>query len=351
MRVYFYLLQPSTNDASKALYKPHLLSLAEGLKLKEIEFFSNINWWKNDDEYLFKKTTEPPENFTIIVVGSELFQSHLPLPKFFNKNIKPPIFMYDWIASVFFSVSTQKRLKMIDKYIYYSYSKSIPLCVKNKNVYSWPIGLTNRSIEFCSKSSKSFADRKFYVLWAHRNGHPIRDYVKKYFYDSYFDTNSFHVYNDNFSVDNASKKDHDFWTQTGRRHNTKFYEALSDSKIVDCCGGYFIERQPKQELTLNGTEKINIRNWDNYKIWEGFAAGCCVITLDLEYYGFCLPEMPINGKHYIGLKLDDLQTTHTKIQNNEYNIEQIANEGKNWALKHYSPLSMANNFIELLIKM
>lgn len=348
MRVYFYLLSPSENDASKALYKPQLLSLAEGLKEKGIEFRSNINWWKDDGEYLFKKTSESPNTFAVIVVGSELFQSHLPLPQFFkrDKRSKYKIVMYDWIASVFFNVATQKRLKLIDKYIYYSYSENIPEC-NNETVIPWPIGLTNRSIDYCNTYSKPFKDRQNHVLWAHRNGHPIRDYVKKYFYDTHFGADVL-VYNDKFSVDTLTIIDHTHWIQTGRRHNTQFYQALGNSKIVDCCGGYFIEQQPKQQLKPID-KKVNIRNWDNYKIWESFAAGCCVITLDMDYYGFSLPYMPVNGVHYIGLRLGDLETTCSKMTKGEYDFEKIANEGKKWALTHYSPVSMANHFLNSVI--
>ena len=348
MKVYFYLLPPSENDASKALYKPHLLSLAEGLKSKGIPFFSNINWWNNEtngNEFLFKKTTESPSTFPVIVVGSELFQSHLPLPQFFKSKTNK-IIMYDWIASVFFNIATQKRLKLVDKYLYYSYSQNVKECIKNLNVSSWPIGLTNRSINYSHKYSKSFSDRTNHILWAHRNGHPIRDYVKKYFYTSYF-ANSLCTYNDQFSIQENEEIDKRYWVQTGRRHNKKFYEALGNSKIVDCCGGYFIENQPKKQLTLND-KKINIRNWDNYKIWEGFAAGCCVITLDLDYYGFVLPTMPLNGFHYIGLKLNDLGSTYNKIITGEYDIEKIADNGRAWALENYSPESMAAHFLNIV---
>jgi hypothetical protein len=257
--------------------------------------------------------------------------------------------MYDWIASVFFNIATQKRLKLVDKYVYYSYSNFIPECVKNTKISSWPIGLTNRAIKYCQLYSKPFNDRNIHILWAHRNGHPVRDYVRKYFHEKYF-LDSLQVYNDKFVREKSQNRENAidklYWMQSGRRHNTKFYEALGNTKIVDCSGGYFIEQQPKKELTQQAI-KVNIRNWDNYKIWEGFAAGCCVITLDLDYYEFLLPQMPINGVHYIGLRLDDLESTYNKIRSGEYNIEKIASEGKKWALQHYSPDSMANNFLNI----
>ena len=78
------------------------------------------------------------------------------------------------------------------------------------------------------------------------------------------------------------------------------------------------------------------------------SAGACVITLDLDHYGFKIPVMPINGEHYIGIKLDDtsLNETFKKIKYGEYDIKAIAEKGREWVLKHYSPLNTAQHFID-----
>lgn len=352
-RVYFYLAPPVEDDSSKSLYKPQLLALAEGLRQKNISFASNINWWKTKDgDYLFKKTSESYEKFTCVVLGSEIFKTGVPKLLYTRKSKKShyKIIMYDWVASIFFSIMAQKRIKLIDTYFYYSYSNKIKECVKCTNVKPWPIGLTNRAIEYAEKYAKPFNERNNFVLWSHRTGHPIRTHVKEHMY-SKIPSCDFVEFHDSFDVKDLDGYDKVLWTQTGRRHNPRFYEALGDSKIVDCCGGFFIIPEGAKGKNMHITDTV--RNWDNYKLWEAFAAGCCVITLDLDYYGVQLPHMPTNGEHYIGIRLDNssLNETALRIKNDvlgKYNLEEIANAGKEWALKYYSPEGAANEFLEKL---
>ena len=59
----------------------------------------------------------------------------------------------------------------------------------------------------------------------------------------------------------------------------------------------------------------------------------------MDHYGFKLPVMPINGVHYIGIKIgtyakndsttdNELEIVANKLKNNEYDIESIANNGR-----------------------
>lgn len=345
-RIYFYLIKANENDASKAMYKPQLLSLAEGLKQKNIPFVSNINWWKQStNEYLFKKTLESIEKFDIIVVGSEIYSSNTKLPDVLTSKSKKRVVMYDWVASVFFSKLVQKKICNFHTYFYYSYSQNIKECVQNNNVLPWPIGLTNRIIEYTQKFIKPFKERTNFVFWAHRNGHPIRTHVLNNLYKVFVP--NYTLYNDKFcgvASEKTSTYDKVLWTQTGRRHNPNYYKELCNSQIVDCCGGFLYGDGSLKK------DNVKLRNWDNYKIWEAFAAGACVITLDLDYYGFKLPIMPISGVHYIGIRLDDLDSVGEKLKNKEFDFETIANNGKEWVLKNYSPESTAQHFLETLNK-
>jgi hypothetical protein len=344
--VYFYFFIPpgKGRDASHANYKPQLLSLAEGLRSLGVPFSSNIDWWRyrnskeseGEGEYLFKKTKRPFSDFTHVVVGSEIF-NHPPLPSF----IKPPrarkykLVTYDWVASTFFTKYFQKKLPLFDTCFYYAYNNRLAECTKHVNVLPWPIGLTDRVIEYTKRYEKPFSEREIELLWSHRVGHTIRTEVKKKFYNSDSLASAIGAklteFNDKFSATPVTQLDKLYAEQTGRRHNPKFYETLGNSKMVDCCGGFF----------LSGG---GIKNWDSYKLWESFAAGCCVITLDLDYYGFKLPVMPVNGVHYIGIRLDDPNSLNENIKDND--IEAIAKNGKKWALENYSPQASAKHFLE-----
>lgn len=347
--IYFHLIPPNPNDPSESNYKPQLLSLAEGLQKLGIPFYANINWWKTSptleggsSNYLFKKTGKRPEEFAVIVAGSEVF-NHPPLPKFFsvpkkNRNFK--LVVYDWIAHICYSKYMQKRLKTIDICFSVSYNKNIPIFTDNKNVKPWPYGLTNRIIQHSDQNYKSYSRRNTHILWSHRVGHPIRTFVKVNFYDK-FPKGFLTEYNDKFKPKIENEMDRLMWDQTGRRHSPQFYEALSDAKIVDCCGGYFFNNKNRK------SDDKRIKNWDSYKLWESFANACCVITLDLDYYGFELPVMPINGVEYIGIRLDKESLKHTidSITNREYDLQKIAKNGQRWALAHYSPENCANHLL------
>jgi hypothetical protein len=328
--LYFYFIPNTGRDASHANYKPQLLSLAEGLRKIGIPFSSNIDWWRNESgEYIFKKTKRPFNDFTHVVVGSEIF-NHPPLPSFIKpaRARKYKLVMYDWVASTFFTKYFQKKLPLFDTCFYYAYNSQLKECTKHANVLPWPIGLTDRVIEYTAKYAKPFSEREIELLWSHRVGHTIRTEVKKKFYNSDSAIGAkLTEFNDNFSATPVTELDKLYAKQTGRRHNPKFYETLGNSKMVDCCGGFF----------LSG----GIKNWDSYKLWEAFAAGCCVITLDLDYYGFKLPIMPVNGVHYIGIRLDDPNSLNTATTN----IEEIAKNGKKWALESYSPQSSSKHFL------
>ena len=79
--------------------------------------------------------------------------------------------------------------------------------------------------------------------------------------------------------------------------------------------------------------------------------------------------MPINGVHYIGLKLDDdcqgrkrtdtdtdIDTTPDKeleklanqIKSGMFDFESIGEKGKEWALKNYSSVASSEHFIKTI---
>ena len=91
--------------------------------------------------------------------------------------------------------------------------------------------------------NKPFSERSNYMFWAHRNGHFVRDYILKHFYNKYF-PNELVSYNDKFEkIKDSNEYDYKLWEQTGRRHNINFYKELCNSKIVDCCGGFFVGKR------------------------------------------------------------------------------------------------------------
>lgn len=88
-----------------------------------------------------------------------------------------------------------------------------------------------------------------------------------------------------------------------------------------------------------------VLRWDSWRFWESLAFGCVTVHLDFERYGFALPVMPENWKHYIGLNMADLRRDVERLHTERERLPEIAHEGRKWALQHYSPVAVARRFM------
>jgi hypothetical protein len=83
-------------------------------------------------------------------------------------------------------------------------------------------------------------------------------------------------------------------------------------------------------------------------LWESWALGCIPIHLDLEKYGFRLPVMPTNWEHYIGLDLANLEEEVERILSlSEDKLNEMSENGRNWAWKYYSPTAVAERVLSI----
>ena len=85
--------------------------------------------------------------------------------------------------------------------------------------------------------------------------------------------------------------------------------------------------------------------WDSFRLWEAFSAGCLVIHTDLDEEGCVLPVMPQNGFHYLGLNLKNPRGMRERILKLSSSFGQIAQNGREWALANYSPRAIAQRFL------
>lgn len=88
-----------------------------------------------------------------------------------------------------------------------------------------------------------------------------------------------------------------------------------------------------------------IVRWDSWRFWESITMGCLTIHLDFDKYGFELPIMPENWKHYIGFSLDRLKEDYERLMDEWDRIPEIASAGREWALEHYTPRPVAERFL------
>ena len=140
--------------------------------------------------------------------------------------------------------------------------------------------------------------------------------------------------------------------------NSQFMELLSKSRYSLGYGGCFsqnlclsptfsaIEVYEEFFSHLTFSHDTVVTRWDSWRFWESLVAGCVTIHLDFQQYGFLLPVMPENWKHYIGLDLANINRDIERMMDERDRMEEIAHNGRLWALEHYSPISVARRFLK-----
>ena len=88
--------------------------------------------------------------------------------------------------------------------------------------------------------------------------------------------------------------------------------------------------------------------WDSFRAWEAWVAGCATFNVDLDIYGPVLPVMPENWKHYIGVDLRRPMNAIDRIKSDPGLLQRVARQGRQWALANYSPKAMAQRFVSML---
>lgn len=351
--VYFMLAEPDPSG-TPARYKPQIVALAEGLRALGIGCVGNIDYWANPatGAWLIRESRLTPEQHVERSAreGKALCAFVVSLDCMFSPRLKPlasrrlramrelrvPTFIFDWIASRFFAFG-RGFLKSADRYCFYSWCDKYRAC--REYAVPWPIGFTSRVLAACAPLPP-FASRARAVLWAHRVDHQIRAAVWNGFYlDALRDRLEVKVFHDGFQPQVTAgwtDLDRHWAAATGKRHNPDFYAALGSVQLVDACGGF-----------LDGKQ---VRQWDSYKLWEGWLAGCCVIALDFAHYGFRTgaEREPQAGVHYIGLRLDDraqLQAVADGLADGSIDVARIAAAGRAWCLQHFTPRKCAARFL------
>ena len=231
------------------------------------------------------------------------------------------------------------------------------------NFYPWQFGVSNRILN--AVSPLPYSQRVSRVLVNFRAKHQLRDYVGGLLqpvFSKYMDWNT---ECDTFTSDTLEGDDLLFWKQTGARHYPDYYKKLSSSTVCACYGGVFAipvgnynKYTAKIARIINNAFPIfewdRVRQWDSWRLWEAWTAACCVIHVDLEKYGCVLPIMPVNGKHYIGIdiknvdKLEALLSENAKMPKEASLLGEIAANGREFVLENYTPRKVAERLLDMI---
>lgn len=141
-----------------------------------------------------------------------------------------------------------------------------------------------------------------------------------------------------------------------KNNNDNFLKTLLASRFCLAYGGHYtsnllvnpyFQQFPEYSKMIYSQDVVILR-WDSWRLWESWVMGCIPITLDFHKYGFLLPVMPENWKHYIGLDLSKLEEDVERLLSlSEQELDEISCYGREWALQYYSPQAVAERALTI----
>jgi hypothetical protein len=374
MRVYFYCRNEPGN------LQEDVITLAEGLQELGIPFSGNCNYWLQSTEpedYLIKHDPAIVPDDCDVVVVSYTWPSWIrpktfdlvrrPLPERLFRKGRRYITVYMDSHDGHRTVSWEPEFRQFDLILR---SKLNKRAWHPGNMKPWVLGFTRRILS-AVEGQLPFKDRRRVALVnfgaSHPYPHGTRDEAARKFLPALAEILPLDSTKDDLSIAPGDPYARIMWEQTGMRYSDSYYERLKTSQCVACFCGDLIPPMPwrNPEQYLVGGNKAKLKRllfevigkvdprpwravqWDSFRAWEAWAAGCATINIDLDVYGPVLPVMPENWKHYIGVDLARPQIALERLHDDPGLVEQVAVAGQEWALKNYAPHRMAERMLAL----
>lgn len=348
---------------------PHLsICLAEGFKELGIEFYSNINFWQlspDREDYLFRhEPNVTPEDCSVIVLNKDwlFFNGLFPEVLFQPNRNYITVYLDDMDDS---QPSLYSHISEKFDFIFKTHCNSGTQYPDNHR--PWGFGLSNRILQE-TRIIPNFEQRRRTLLANFRvlqdrlrvsnrvvpvdqgwlsveqgviiPDYPLRQLVRDYLFPIIQEI--LPVDDTVESLDSPPTEHYHYlqWQQTGNRHYPSYYERMKAAAACATFGGWIV---PNQALGKTFAEW-----WDSWRFWESLVAGCVTFHVDFEKYGMLLPVMPENWQHYIGINLDDIQNTISRLTSQPEILEKISTQGRQWAIENYSPVPTALRFLDTI---
>jgi len=355
-RIYFYCCPP-IDVAERAVFQHVSICLAEGFKQLGIEFYSNVNYWQTSpdgEDYLSRHDPKiKPDDCSIVCIENAWFDYGNSFPEnLFRGDRTYTTVLIDGEDNSN-SLAFQPGFEAFDLILRTHFNSKFRYPA---NVYPWAFGLSQRILKELSDPLE-YGKRKKNILFNFRSNHPVRRISARQVIPRIQPFFQLDDSVDTFSYPSSDSYQNLMWTQTNSRHYLSYYKRLQASAACACFGGSFMSPFPQDPSSIFNRsfrrmiDQFNLKTrlvsqWDSWRLWESMAAGCVTFHVDLEKYGCLLPVMPKNWQHYIGVDFDHIQDTIERIERNPELLENIAVQGRAWALKYYSPVPTALRFLE-----
>ncbi|MFH1996549.1 MAG: glycosyltransferase family 1 protein [Candidatus Omnitrophota bacterium] len=354
-RIYFYCCPPRSLTWTAYQHVP--ICIAEGLKTIGVEFFSNINYWQTvpgQEAYLFRHDPGvTPDDCTVVVLNNYWLDYGNVFPKDLLHSGRKYRTVYLDTADGIRTRSWDPLFRKFDFIFKLSMNTG---CYYPSNVHPWAFGLSNRIVKELQDPAP-FSKRKKCIMVNYRVRHYFRSIADRVFIDQ---IQSILPIDRNIDLCDAAPDDpyhYLYWKQSGR-HYPNYYGRLKQTAACACFGGYPVPPRPRDQsapkmpwhsvMNLLDRRQRRIVQWDSWRFWESLSAGCAAFHFDFDKYGFLLPVMPENRKHYFGIDLDAVDDAIRILRSNIGILEKISEEGRRWAIEHYSPEPTARRFLKTI---
>ena len=347
-------------------YYHEMIAIAEGFTELGYKVIGNCNYWWQPELNAFLINEALEENdFDVAIYDYRYVTSfaHLLFRKGYTNFDKTKkhilIDRNDWLQPIWWKNSHYDIFDLIfagNLYQTVSYAK---------NIKPWTIGLTNRIIKGIDAVYNEKNKREDIAGYNFRVDHNMRGYVLKQLKEKlkkYPATEKF------TQPDFTNEVDSFYYKTTVKRHNPAYYKALCHARLFMAFGGYY-EYKPLRYLPYTFLDKLlrkpfywkykSLKNkgkdfsnqififqQDNFRFWEVLYSGAVAINLDLDYWNFKLPVMPVSSKHYIGIKQLTSLDIESTLKDNE--LGSIAKAAREWVFEHYSPKVQAQRILSYL---
>src|ERR1039457_3128909 len=361
--VYFFCFPHGPAD--RAGYEHEIICLAEGLRLLNIQYSGNIDYWMEGNspgDFLIRHDPSISYQEADIVVFSSVIydyeSTHLLPQDLFSPNRLYRLVFID-ASDDLWTPGFRDEMRSCDMVLKCHYNRKYPL---PDNFRPWAFGISSRILDQLAVNPASSTDgispRKAEILVNYRFVPSLRERAMKEILPLFDDVLKENRTTDSYDPYELSDKDRLYWAQSGRRHYPSYYRRLLDCEACSCFGGnlekwtthregkfWNVVRKVDGKLSLFRDDRVY--QFDSWRFWESFAARTCVFHVNLEKYGCVLPVMPVNMVHYLGFDLEKPMRIVNMIHDDPALLRTIGNAGKSWVFDNYSPKAVAERFLEL----
>jgi len=360
------------------VYHDDLIYLGEGLKQLGHDLHGNRNLWKESAEspdYLIPHDPAVRADQADLVIIAGQYHSYTDPRDFLVRSAPIP-------DDLLLPGPRKTKRVLADEndgwktVSWLPWARRMDLCLRVKlnkrceypdNLRPWVLGFTSRILRM-GALDKPFDTRKHAVLdnfgFSHPYAHGVRDWARKNVYPQLPKSLPVEFRMASRCTEKDGKWNWLMYQQTLGKHNPAYYQNLCDYQIVSCfCGDWCPSKPLDASKMMVGGRKARIRRtiygawdnltgaiprliqWDSWRFWETLVCGAVALHFDLEKGGVLLPVMPVPGVHY--LACDE----HGRIPPEWLRpdrLEQIAIQGRAWALEHYAPEVAARRLIDWL---